>query len=61
MEEACNTVKNEGMGLQEASRKYNVPVETLGRRTADLVSHEYRPGPFTVLTSEEEERLPQYC
>ena len=26
MEEACNAVKNEQMGLREAARKYNVPL-----------------------------------
>ena len=54
MEEA---VKNGRMGLREASRKYNVPVETLRRRTAGLVSIDCRPGPPTVLTSQEEVRL----
>ena len=61
MEEACNAVKNERMSLREASRKYNVPVETLRRRTTGLVSLDCRPGPHTVLTSEEEARLAQYC
>ena len=31
MEEACIAVKNESMGLREAARKYNIPVETLQR------------------------------
>ena len=60
MEEACNALKNERMSLREASRKYNVPVETLRRRTTGLVSLDCRPGPHTVLTSEEEARLAQY-
>lgn len=30
-EETCKAVKNEGLGPREASRKYNVPVETLRR------------------------------
>ena len=59
MEEACNAVKNERMSLQEASRKYNVRVETW--RTTGLVSLDCRLGPHTVLTSEEEARLAQYC
>ena len=41
--------------------KYTVPVETLRRRTAGLVSLDCRPGPPTVLTSEEETRLAEYC
>ena len=61
MEEACNAVKNEQMGLREVARKYNVPVETLWRRTTGLVSLDCRPGPPTVLTTEEEARLAQYC
>ena len=61
MEEACNAVKNERMSPREASRKYNVPVETLRRRTTGLVSLDCRPGPHTVLTSEEEARLAEYC
>ena len=28
MEEACKFVKGKKMGLREAARKYNVPVET---------------------------------
>ena len=30
-EEACKSVKNGGLGPWEASRKYNVPIETLRR------------------------------
>ena len=60
MEEACKAVKN-GMSLHEAARENNVPVETLQRRTAGLVSPDCRPGPPTVLTSEEEARLVEYC
>ena len=61
MEEASKAVKSEQMSLREAARKYNVPVETLRRRTAGLVSLDCRPGPPTILTSEEETRLAQYC
>ena len=61
MEGACNAVKNEQMGLREAARKYNVPVETLRRRTAGLVSLNCRPGPPPVLTTEEEARLSECC
>ena len=38
MQEACKAVKDENMSLREAVRKYSVPVETLRRRTAGLVS-----------------------
>ena len=40
---------------------YSVPVETLRRRVAGLVSLDCRSGPPTVLTSEEEARLAGYC
>ena len=61
MEEACKSVKSESMTLREAARAYNVPVETLRRRVAGIVSLDYRSGPPTVLTSEEEARLAEYC
>ena len=61
MQEACKAVKDENMSLREAARKCSVPVETLRRCTAGLVSLDCRPGPPTVLTSEEETRLAEYC
>lgn len=61
MEEACHAVKNGQMGLREAARNYNVPIETLRRRTTGLVNLDCRPGPSTILTSEEEARLAHYC
>ena len=61
MEEAFKSVMNESMGLREAARAYNVPVETLRRRVAGVVSIDCRSGPPTVLTSEEEARLAEYC
>ena len=47
------------MSLCEAARKYSV--ETLRRHSAGLVRLDCRPGPPTVLTSEEETRLAEYC
>ena len=46
-----------GEGLRAASRLYNVPVETLRRRVTGAVQVGCRPGPATVLTKEEEDRL----
>ena len=46
---------NDGNGLRAASRLYNVPVETLRRRVVGTVDVACKPGPSTVLTSEEEE------
>ena len=59
MEAAVKSVK-EGMGLREASRLYNVPVETLRRRVTGAVDLGCRPGPFTILTVEEETKLAEY-
>ena len=61
MEEACKSIKSESMSLREAARAYNVPVETLRRRVAGIVSLDCRSGSPTVLTSEEEARLGEYC
>ena len=51
---------DDGKGLREAARMYNVPVETLRRRVAGITSLEAKPGRATVLTSEEEKKLAQY-
>ena len=37
MEGACKSIKSKSMGLREAVRAYNVPVETLRRRVAGIV------------------------
>ena len=47
----------EGKGLREAAKLYNVPVESLRRRVLGTVSVDCRPGPSTILTMEEEDRL----
>lgn len=60
-EEAYKSVKSEGMSLREAARAYNVPVETLRRRVAGIVSLDCRSGPPIVVTSEEEAHLAEYC
>ena len=50
----------EGNPLCEASRLYNVPVETLRRRVNGTVAISCKPGPSTVLTKDEEECLVKY-
>ena len=50
----------EGKGLREASRLYNVLVETLRRRVTGVVEIVCRPGPHTILTESEEQRLAVY-
>ena len=61
-ESMCAAVQSvqDGKGLREASRLYNVPVETLRRRTTGKVELDCKPGPSTVLTKEEEDRLNTY-
>ena len=51
---------NEGNSLRGASRLYNVPLETLRWRVLGIVDVTCNPGPCTVLTIEEEDRLVQY-
>ena len=50
----------EGKGLREAARLYNVPVESLRRRVLGTVSVDCRPGSPTILTTEEEDQLCKY-
>ena len=57
---AAVRIVEDGKGLRETARLYNVPVETLRRRVTGSVSLECRPGPPTVLTGEEESRLVRY-
>jgi len=52
---------NDGNGLREASRLYNVPVETLRRRVTGTVDLSCKPGPSTVLTPDEEQCLVEYA
>ena len=59
MKAAVQSVE-EGHGLREASRLFNVPVETLRRRVTGKVDIDCRPGPRTVLTKEEEDKIAQY-
>ena len=61
-ESMCATVQSvqDGKGLREASWLNNVPVETLRRRTTGKVELDCKPGPSTVLTKEEEDRLNTY-
>ena len=47
----------EGKGLRDTARTYNVPVETLRRRVVGKVGLECHFGPTTVLIGEEGEAL----
>ena len=59
MAAALQSVRD-GKGLRETSRLYNVPVETLRRRVTGQVEPGCKPGPATILTDEEEDRLCHY-
>ena len=61
MKEAVKAVRENKMGYREASRGFNVPVETLRRRVVmGVVEMDARPGPPTVLSKEEEDLLAKY-
>ena len=47
------------MGLRQAARVYNVPVETV-RRVNGTVPLGCHPGPHTILSEEEELRVVEY-
>ena len=60
MEAATKSVVDDGMGLRQAARVYNVPVETLRRRVNGTVPLGCHPGPHTVLSEEEELSMVEY-
>ena len=56
MEAAVESLKG-GKGLREASRLYNIPLESLKRRVTGMVEMDCRPGPATLLTKNEEDEI----
>jgi hypothetical protein len=60
MQAAVSCVVEEGKGLREAARLYDIPVETLRRRVNGTVPIECKPGPATILSKDEEDRLCEY-
>jgi hypothetical protein len=57
MEAAVNAVKVDGMPYREASRHYNVPLETLRQRVIGTVEMGAKSGPPTTFTTQEEDLL----
>ena len=51
----------EGNGLRESARMFNVPVKTLHRRVTGSVPVKCRPGPKPILTADEETAIANYC
>ena len=60
MAAAMDSVLKENKGLREAACLYNIPTETLRRHVSGTVSLHCKPGPATVLTEEEEEKIANY-
>ena len=70
MEGACNAVKNEQMGLREAARKYNAPInvlphpppcgQTLGIG-GDLPTFKDIASPLGQITKVKLHLIPSYC
>ena len=62
-ESMCAAVKavNEGNGLRETARLFNLPVESLRRRIIGAVPINCKPGPDPVLSKDEESKLVAYC
>ena len=60
MAAAVEQVQKQELSLREASRLYNIPLETLRRRVNGTVAIDCRPGPRTVLTEDEETKLADY-
>jgi hypothetical protein len=46
---------------KDLAGRYDVPITTLKRRIDGEVAIDAKPGPKTVLTKEEEEKLCKYC
>ena len=60
MATAVEQMQKQELSLREASRMYNVPLETLRRSVIGTVAVGCRPGSKTVSTEEEETRLATY-
>lgn len=60
MAAAVENVVSGKLGLREASRLYNLPIESLRRRVVGINEVRCRPGPPTVLSDEVEDQLANY-
>ena len=58
---ALTDIEKGKLKIREASKKYNIPFETLRRRVTNEVEVDCRTGPPTVLSKDEEEQLAIYC
>lgn len=60
MAAAVKGVTSGELGLREAARLHNLPLETLRRRVVGINEVSCRPGPHTVLPDEVEQQLASY-
>ena len=60
MKKAIEAVVTQEKSLRQAAREYGVPPTTLKRRIDTSLPAEAKPGPSTVLSKEEEDRLVKY-
>jgi len=60
MKKAIEAVVTQEKSLRQAAREYGVPPTTLKRRIDTSLPAEAKPGPSTVLSKEEEDRLAKY-
>ena len=60
MAAAVEQVQKQELSLREASRLYNIPLETLRRRVNGTVAIDFRPGQRMVFTEDEETKLADY-
>ena len=57
---ATNSITQENMSVREASWLYNLPFETLRWCVTGAIENGCRPGPGTVLITDEEDQLASY-
>jgi len=58
---ALSDIEQKELTIRQAANKYNIPFETLRRRTKSDVDVDCRSGPPTVLMRDEEDHLAIYC
>jgi hypothetical protein len=58
--QALSAIRNDGMPIKEASRRFGIPRSTLQDKVHGRTQDDCMPGPDPVLTRAEEEALTQY-